>query len=61
MLVDAHHGELTLTSTVGVGTVARIRLPLTEQSTSLRPRRLHLPLDPGAAAVRPRGVLRMKV
>jgi signal transduction histidine kinase len=33
LLVDAHGGELTLASTVGVGTRARVRLPLGENAT----------------------------
>jgi signal transduction histidine kinase len=31
-LVDAHQGELSIRSSVGVGTVARVRLPLTPES-----------------------------
>ena len=32
MLVDAHEGELSLSSTVGVGTVATVRLPLAAEA-----------------------------
>jgi signal transduction histidine kinase len=32
MLVDAHDGELSLSSTVGVGTVATVRLPLAAEA-----------------------------
>jgi signal transduction histidine kinase len=37
LLVGAHRGELSLTSTVGVGTVARVRLPLAEELSAVRP------------------------
>jgi signal transduction histidine kinase len=32
LLVDAHQGELTVSSSVGVGTVARVRLPLAQEA-----------------------------
>jgi signal transduction histidine kinase len=34
LLVDAHGGDLTLSSTLGVGTVATVRVPLADQTTS---------------------------
>jgi signal transduction histidine kinase len=34
LLVDAHGGELALSSTLGVGTVATVRLPLADQTIS---------------------------
>jgi signal transduction histidine kinase len=36
LLVEAHGGELTLSSTVGVGTRARVRLPLASSSMPAR-------------------------
>jgi signal transduction histidine kinase len=44
LLVDAHQGELSLSSSVGVGTVARVRLPLTEDA--VQSPRAHLPTPP---------------
>jgi hypothetical protein len=41
MLVHAHGGELALTSTVGFGTRARVRLPL-DQASTFEPRPLRV-------------------
>jgi signal transduction histidine kinase len=43
LLVDAHGGDLSLSSSVGVGTVARVRLPLAEDAAqAAEPAGLHL-------------------
>jgi signal transduction histidine kinase len=52
LLVDAHGGDLTVSSTVGVGTTARVRLPLAEDALIDLPPLVPTPVDAGAVHLR---------